>query len=250
MAGLGCLIEIVAGVWNEIVHHVFHTEPRIAPAHALLTVGMLVVNLGMVVGLTIEYGMIKRNFIIVTRMKRWATVLCLLLSFSAIWLAAAGSFIYIGQVYRSFPLNGAVALLLGLLGTLVLVCAKRVMPRLGSVIVIGCVFNALAYFFLVFYVGIQPYIPWGLVPLLLFDLLVSGLHRFIRMTRVLVLCSFVLGVFFWTTYFPFTMYLFPWSSSLELPTLAVIAGSVAGGWMGIRVYAGLSSVVLGDASSV
>ena len=124
LAGLGCLIEIGAGIWNEIVHHVFRTEPKIAPAHALLTVGMLTVNLGMVVGLTIEYGMIKRSFIVVTRAKRWVTVLCVLLSFSAIWLATSGSFIYIGRVYRSFPLNGAAAVSLGLVATLVLVCAK------------------------------------------------------------------------------------------------------------------------------
>ena len=124
------------------------------------------------------------------------------------------------------------------------------MPKLGSVIVIGCVFNALAYFFLVFYVGVAPYVPWGLLPLSLFDLLASGLGRWIRSTRVLVLCSLVLGMFFWAAYFPFTMYLFPWSSSLQLSTVAVIAGSVAGGWMGVRVYAGLSSAVLGDVSSV
>jgi hypothetical protein len=250
LAGLGCLIEVGAGVWNEIVHHVFRTEPKIAPAHALLTVGMLTVNLGMVVGLTIEYGMIKRSFIIVTRAKGWLTALCVLLSFSAIWLAASGSFIYVGRVYRSFPLNWAAAVLLGLVGTLVLVCAKRVMPELGSVIVIGCVFNAVAYLFLVCYVGVAPYIPWGLLPLSLFDLLASGLGRLIRFTWVVVLCSLVLGVLFWAAYFPFTMFLFPWSSSLQLSTVAVIVGSVAGGWMGIRVYADFSSVVLGDAASV
>jgi hypothetical protein len=250
LAGLGCLIEVGAEVWNEIVHYVSLAEPKIALAYVLLSIGMLTVNLGMVVGLTIEYGMIKRGFIIVTTVKRWATTLCVLLSFSAIWLAASGSFIYLGRVYGSFPLNWTAAVLLGFVGTLVLVCAKRVMPKLGSIIVIGCVFNAVAYFFLVFYAWVTPYIPWGLLPLFLFDLLASGLSRLIRFTRVLVLCSLVPGVLFWAAYFPFTKFLFPWSFSLQPSTVTVILGSVAGGWMGIRVYAGLSSVVLHDAASV
>jgi hypothetical protein len=250
MAGLGCLIEIGAGVWSETAHYVSPAEVGISPAYALLSIGMLTVNLGIVVGLTIEYDMIKRGFIVVATVKRWVTALCVLLSFSAIWLAASGSFIYLGQVHGSFLLNWAAAVLLGLVGTLVLVCAKRAMPKLGSVIAIGCVFNAVAYFFLVFYGRVAPYIPWGLLPLSLFDLLASGLGRMFRFTRVLVLCSMVLGVFCWAVYFPFTRFLFPWSFSLQFSTAAVIFGSVTGGWMGIRVYAGLSSVVLRDAATV
>lgn len=34
LAAVGTVIEIVAGVWNEIVHRVVQSEPRIAPAHA------------------------------------------------------------------------------------------------------------------------------------------------------------------------------------------------------------------------
>ena len=250
LAGFGCLFEIGAGVWNEVVHHLFLTEPWIAPANALRTVGMLTVNLGMVIGLTIEYGMIRRNLIIVSRTARWITALCVLLSFSAIWLAASGAFIHIGRVYRSFPLNTAAAVLMALMGTLVLVCVKRVMPKLGSGFVIGGLFNLVAYFFLVVYAGVAPYVPWGLLPLFLFDLFAYALGRLVRFTKGLVLSSLVLGVLFWAVYFPFTIFLFPWSSSFQLPVVAVIAGSVVGAWLGNRVYTALSSVVLGDVPSV
>ena len=39
LAGLGCSIEIIAGVWIEIVHGAFLNEPRIASALALSRLG-------------------------------------------------------------------------------------------------------------------------------------------------------------------------------------------------------------------
>jgi hypothetical protein len=251
LTGLGCIFETIAGIWNEVTYHVFHTGPMIASADALLTVGMLTVNLGIVVGLTVEYGMIKRGFIVVTKVRRWLTVVCVLLTFSAIWLAASGALIYVGENYSLFPLlNWTAAVLIALTGTLVLVCAKKAMPRLGTIIVVGGVFNLVVYFFLVVYVGADPYLPWALLPVLLFDVIATELVRILGFARASLLSSLVFGAVFWAAYFPFTTYLFPWSSSAQLPTVFVAVGSLAGGWLGNRVFAGLSSLVLGDAASV
>jgi hypothetical protein len=251
LTGAGCIIEIIAAIWNEISYHVFHSEPRIASADALLTVGMLTVNLGIVVGLTVEYGMIKRGFIVVTKVRRWLTVVSVLLTFSAIWLAASGAFIYVGEAHSSFLLlNWTAAALIALTGTLVLVCAKKAMPTLGTIIVIGGVFNLVVYFFLVIYVGAEPYLPWALLPVILFDVIATELVRILGFAGATFVSSLAFGLLFWVAYFPFTTYLFPWSSSAQLPTVFVVVGAVAGGWLGNRLFAGLSSLVLGDAASV
>ena len=246
LAGVGCLIEIIAGIWNEIAHSIFLNEPRNGPALALLTVGMLTVNLGMVIGLVIEYGMIRHGIIIASVARRRAVALFVLLSFSAIWLAASGFFIYLGRIFRSFPVNGLVAVLLAFMATFVLVPMKKVMPRLGSGIVIGLVFNAVIYFLLAVYAGSPLYIPWGLLPVTLFDLVLYVLTPIIAFRRTIILSSLIAGMFFWATYYPFTIYLFPWSFAFQLPIFALVLGSVVGGLMGNKLYTSLSSVVLGD----
>lgn len=101
-AGLGAIIQIIAGVWNEIVHHVFLNEPKIAPAHALLIFGMLIVGFGMILGLSIENEMIRHDILIVSKLKRWLTLVCMILTFASIWLAAAGSLIYVARIFRRF----------------------------------------------------------------------------------------------------------------------------------------------------
>lgn len=244
LAGFGCLIEIMAGIWNEIVHRVFLSEPRIAPAHALLTVGMLTVNLGMVIGLVIELGMINHGLVIASAARRRAVALFVLLSFSAIWLAASGSFIYLGGIFRSFPVNWLVAVLLAFTATFVLVPVKRVMPRFGSAVALGLAFNALTYFLLVAYVGSPRYIPWGLLPIALFELILYVLTPIILLRRAIILSSLIAGVFFWATYYPFTVYLFPWSFGFQFPVFVLVLGSLMGALLGDRVYTSLSSIVL------
>lgn len=245
LAGLGCLIEIIAGIWNEIVHRVFLNEPRIPPAHALLMVGMLTVNLGMVIGLVIEYGMINHGLVIVSAARRRAVALFVLLSFSAIWLAASGSFIYLAGVFRSFPVSLLIAFLLAFIATFVLVPVKRVMLRFGSGIAVGAAFNAVTYLLLVVYVGSSLYVPWGLLPIALFELILYVLAPIILFRWAMVFSSLVVGVFFWAIYYPFTVYLFPWSFGFQFPVFASVLGSLAGALIGDKVYTGVSSVVLG-----
>ena len=246
LARVGCLIEIIAGIWNEIAHTVFLNEPRNGPALALLTVGILTVNLGMVIGLVIEYGMIRHGIVIVSAARRRTVALFVLLSFSAIWLGASGYFIYVGRTFRSLSVNWLVAVLLALVATFVLVPVKRVMPRLGSSIAIGLAFNAATYVLLAIYAGSSPYVPWGLLPITLFDLVLYLLTPIIAFRRTIILSALIAGMFFWATYYPFTIYLFPWSFAFQLPVFAVVLGSVAGALIGDKVHASLSSVVLRD----
>jgi hypothetical protein len=212
----------------------------------LLTVGVLIANLGVAIGLAIEHGMIKREIVIVSRTTRKGVVFLIVLAFSAIWLAASGAFMYVGVVSRSSPWNWMVALLLALLGTFVLVPLKMVIPKVGSGVCVGVVFNAVAYLFLVIYRDSPVYVPWGIMPILLFEsvLLVSG--RALGFQRAVLLSSLLTGTLFGTVYYPFTTYFFSWSFLLQPLIFSPIAGSIIGALLGVRVYTGLSSVVLGD----
>src|SRR5208337_280629 len=60
LAGAGSVIEIVALFGNEIIHRLSSSEPYITLALSLLAVGLLTATLGMVIGLTIECGLIRR----------------------------------------------------------------------------------------------------------------------------------------------------------------------------------------------
>jgi hypothetical protein len=246
LAGVGCLVEVVAGVWNEIVHRIIGSEPRIAPAHALLTAGMLTVNLGVVIGLTIELEMIRHQFIIASTAKRVTVAFFDLLAFAAIWLASSGALIYLAGIFRSSPVNWMIAFLLAMFATFVLVPFKKVMPRIGSGLGMSLVFNAVAYTLLVAYAGASPYIPWAVFPILLFELVLFILTRATRFNSAAMLSSLVIGGFFGIAYYPFTAYLFPWSFSLHLVILFPAAGGLAGAFLGDRIYARLASAVLRD----
>ena len=246
LAAVGTVIEIVAGVWNEIVHRVVQSEPRIAPAHALLVVGMTTVAFGMVIGLTIEHGMIKRGFIPASALQRWTTLFCLILTFTSIWLAAAGAFVYLAGAFRAWFPNLVWAVMLSIIAPLVLVPAKRVLPRLGTMVSIAIIFNGVTFFFLVLYLQVSPYIPWGLTALFLFDLLVAGLNRVMITARAVLVASTVTGILFGVTYYPFTMYLFPWSLAPSPLVGVVFVGWAAGTILGNKVYAKVTSTVLGS----
>jgi hypothetical protein len=244
LAGFGVIIQIIAAVWNEIVHHLFLTEPKIAPAHALLTFGMLIIGFGMIIGLSIENGMIRHDILIVSKWKRWLTLACVILTFASIWLAVAGSLIYIARVLRGGTLTWPVGVLLAFVAALVLVPTKRVLPDFGSVTSTGAIFNCVAFVLLVEYAGAPAYVPWGLIPLALFDMLVLLASRVVAFERAVLFSSTVVGLLFYATYYPFTLYLFPWASSFGLPVMAIVVGGFIGSYLGDKIYSGLASFLL------
>ena len=245
LAGIGSIMQIGAGIWNELVHHVFHNEPLIAPAHALLVFGMLTINLGMVVGLSIEYGMMKRGFLTVSYSKRTATLLLIATVFASIWLASAGGLIYSARIFRGSMLLVVIAFLLSAIAPLVLVPARRVLAFFGSTALIGALFNGVIFSFLVGYLGSSPYFPMGMISVCAFDLVAGPLNRRMSSYRAEISSSAILGTLFYATYFPFSSFLFPWSTNLFYFLVLVIA-SVLGGVMGNKIYSGLSSLVLGE----
>lgn len=247
LAGAGIVIEMIAVIWSEIVHGVFLLDHGIAP-FALLTVGILTVNLGMIIGLTIEYGMIRHRILGASTLKRALILICVVVTFASIWLAAAGAFIYFARVSQSSTLTWISAVLLAMVASLVLTSSKRVLPRIGGALSIGITFNIVSYFFLIAYAKLPAYVPWGLLPIALFDILVLALNRVLKIARAVLVSSTVIGLLFWATYYPFTLYLFPWSSLPQLPLVGVILGGIAGASLGNAVFAKLSSVVLGDVS--
>ena len=149
LAGAGSVLEIVALVGNEIIHRLSSSETYIALALSLLAVGLLTATLGMVIGLTIEYGLIRREIIAASTLKRWLTLISVILMFTSIWLTAAGFFFYLATAFRTTLVNLLAATFLALVAPLVLVPAKRVLPKFGAAISIGVVFNAVVYFFVV-----------------------------------------------------------------------------------------------------
>ena len=245
LAALGSGMQIVAGVWNEIVHHLFPPEPKIAPAHALLTLGMLTISLGMIVGLAIEYGMITHRILVVSSMRRWMVVVCMLLVFASIWLASAGALIYLARSYRGSPSVWIVAALLSLVSMVVLVPVKQVLHRIGSATIVAVIFHGVTYFFLVAYVGAPAYVPWGIASVAIYDALVAVTNRKMKRTLSLAVSSIVPGVLFYWTYFPFTLYLFPWSIQPQVFSLMILFASVLGALVGLRIFSGISTLALG-----
>jgi len=246
LAGAGTVIEIVALVLNGIILSLSPSESYVALTYSLLTVGLLTIALGMVIGLTIEYGLVRREIISASTLKRWLTLISVVLMFTSIWLTAAGFFFYVASAFRTTLVNLLAAAFLALVAPLVLVPAERALPKFGAAISIGAVFNAAIYFFVVVVARGPLYVPWGLLSLALFDVLILGLKRIMRITRAGLVSSIGLGVLFWATYFPFTSELFPWSSSPQPSLVALVLSSLAGAMIGNSTYAGLTSVVLGD----
>ncbi|MGA2972508.1 MAG: hypothetical protein ABSE39_07785 [Candidatus Bathyarchaeia archaeon] len=246
LAAAGLVLEVVVWIWIDITRQFFFSEPNIASAFSLWTMGMLTVALGMVIGLTIELGMIRHEMVAASTCKRWLTLLCVALTFASIWLTTSGVFLYFAEAFQTSSLNLVAAVFLSLVAPLVLVPAKRVLPKFGAALAIGVIFNLVTGFVLVLVARTPAYVPWGLLPLALFEILIMGLKRVMNITWAGPVASIVIGLFFWATYYPFTLYLFPWSSSPQLSLAAVVLGSLAGAFLGNLTYAGLTSAVLGD----
>jgi hypothetical protein len=249
LTGVGCLIEIIAATWIELSRCVASCEAGFTLAYVLLTIGMLTANLGVAIGLTIEYGMIRREFIIASATRRAVVSFFIMLTFSAIWLAAAGELVHLGGAFPQSSASWVVAFFLALFAAFVLVPLKRVMPRIGSGLGVSIVFNAVAYGFLGVDEGSWAYIPWGILPILLFELALFLLGSVIGFKRAVLFSSMVIGVLFGATYYPFTVYLFPWSFSLQPLILSPVIGCVVGALLGNSVYKGLSAAVLGDVTA-
>jgi hypothetical protein len=170
--------------------------------------------------------------------------------FSAIWLTASGAFMYLGASFGSSPLNSVAAFLLALIGAFVLVPSKKVEPRIGSGVCIGAIFNLVNFLFLVGYERSTVYIPWGILPILLFELVLFVARPSMGFRRAVLISSLTTGAFFGILYYPFTIYFFPWCFSPQPLIFFPITGSLVGALLGNSAYTALSSSVLGDVTAL
>ena len=243
LAAVGLGIQIVAGIWNEIIHHFIKYESSITLVNILLVVGMLTIKLGMLVGLSIEYGMMKRDILVVDDWKVVLTFVFLVLVFASVWLTTIGSFIFTTQISNSVASRWVLAMLMSISATLVLVPAKKVLPNPGSAGLISGVFNAFGFVMLVVYLRHTPYVPIGILSAFGFDLLLANGR--LRRSHASLIASAIFGSLFYVTYYPYTIDLFTWTI-YPFVVASLILGSVIGAIIGSKIYGAFSLAVLGD----
>ena len=246
LIGLGCLIETIAVAWGDVTPCVLGCEGWHLSAYGLLIFGILTANFGAVLGLSIELGMVRREFIIISRMRRWVVSIFVLLAFSALWLAGSAALILTESEFSDPATSWLIAFLLALFATFVMIPLKRIMPKIGSSLGVASVFNTVAYAGLVLYADYHLYLPWGILPIAVFELALWKLAPAIGFKNAALVSSSLIGVLFGETYYPFTRQLFAWSFSLQPQLLFPLAGSVAGAYFGILVYSALYSAILSN----
>lgn len=244
------MIEIVAGTWNEIYHRLFVLEPQIAPAHALLVVGMVIVNLGAILGLSVLLRISRENPADYTGMMKQIILVSLLASFAAIWLISAGSTMYVAGVYRT--IGGFFGGALGLAWTapLVLIPAMRTVDRFGTATFIGLIYQLVNLLTLVVFLGEQPYVPLGILSAFAFDLTYFGVKKFATPRFAALLVGLLSGPFLLLTYYPFTpsMLGIHWTDSLRFTLAASTVAGLVGGITGYAVVDRTRSLILKVAS--
>lgn len=225
VAQLGAILEVIAGVWNEIWHIIYLTEPIISPPHALLVIGMMSVIVGMAIGMTQYYHKIS---IQTDNRKITLPILsALLMMFTSIWLVSSGSVIYVAGITTDFLLRSIMVGLLSVISTLVIIPVLWIIQKKGSVTVIVLTFNLINWIFLVPYVGNPPYFPYGV-----FTFVIEPIYLLAKAkTRsAIVLIAGLLGFLSYLTYFPFSVRIYSLPGfSIDQILLISISGGILGG---------------------
>ncbi|MCZ6649020.1 MAG: hypothetical protein O7B30_07255 [Thaumarchaeota archaeon] len=225
VAQLGAILEVIAGVWNEIWHIIYLTEPIISPPHALLVIGMMSVIVGMAIGMTQYYHKIS---IQTDNRKITLPILsALLMMFTSIWLVSSGSVIYVAGITTDFLLRSIMVGLLSVISTLVIIPVLWIIQKKGSVTVIVLTFNLINWIFLVPYVGNPPYFPYGV-----FTFVIEPIYLLAKAkTRsAIVLIAGVLGLLSNLAYFPFSVRIYSLPGfSIDQILLISISGGILGG---------------------
>ena len=115
----------------------------------------------MIVGLSIENGMIRHDILIVSKWKRRFDIRVYDLDVRFDMACCSWVVDLLGPNIPGSPFTSIIALLLSGVATLVLVPAKRVLPDLGSATLIGLIFNSIAYVFLIVYSRKRRHISHG-----------------------------------------------------------------------------------------
>jgi hypothetical protein len=245
LAAVGLGIQIIAGIWNEIADRFIKYDSSITLAHILLVIGMLTVELGMLGGLSIEYGMMKRDVLVVDDWKVVLTFVFLVVDFASVWFTMIGSFIFTTQLSYLIASRWVLAMIMSISATLVLVPAKKVLPNLGSAGLISGVLNAFGFVMWVVYLRHSPYVPIGILSALGFDLFLAVIGGKFKRDQAALLASVIFGSLFYVTYYPYMINLFPWTI-YPFVMASLILGSAIGAVIGMKIYGAFSIAVLGD----
>lgn len=225
IAQMGAILEVVAGVWNEIWHIIYITEPIISPPHALLVIGMMSVMVGMVIGMTQYYSNIIMQ--IDNRKITLPVLSALLMMFTSRWLVSSGSVIYLAGITTDVLLRSIMVGLLSLISTLVIVPVLWIIQKKGSVTVIVLTFNLINWIFLDPYVGDPPYFPYGV-----FTVVIAPIYLIAKAKKksAIVLSAALLGLLSHLTYFPFSVQIYNLPGySMDQILLISISGGILGG---------------------
>lgn len=241
---VGTALEIISGVWNELWHLFSLPEPPIAPAHAFLVIGMLTVNIGIVIDLSLIYWAMRQKENRNLDSRKAITQVSLIIAFTSVWLLSSGSLIYSAGVVNSAEGYFAILVAMAVVSTLVIIPAMLALDRTGFATSIGVGYNFVNYLLIVVYAGRPTYVPLGLIPLLAVDLVHGFLGKAPKTRRPVFLVGIVLGVLLPLTYYPYS---FPLLTVAPAPNLSFILlvsvlGSLVGGVLGYKIVGFVSSL--------
>jgi hypothetical protein len=146
------------------------------------------------------------------------------------WLVVVGSMIFVAyaQEFQGSPLRLPLAMMVAAVGALVALPAVRAAPWPGFATALGALVAAVNWVLLVGYLGIEAYVPWGIAPFAVLDLLQYLLGPRHQPTPTALLHGGTLGALTYLASFPFTVnHLAVLGPNLD--TLGVTLAGIVGG---------------------
>jgi len=188
--------------------------------------GMIVVNLGLLIGLSIEYR-IRREIADREDWPLYASLLCL---FASMWLVSSGSIMYFARIWRDIPSRFWIVLGITFVYPLIMVFAARVLKRRGSLTVIAALYALVNYYFLVIYVGVTAYAPLTLIAGAIGDTTYWGARRLVGNSGADLALGLVGGASTFLAYYPFSQYLLflQWPPLLDERFVAYVSTGLVG----------------------
>ena len=142
-AFLSVVLELMAGVWNEVTHQTTGDLNPISPPHALLVVGMVVTQAGLIAGFTCETGLFHRDWYLRD-------------SFTTLWLAVSGASIYVAGVLTEAGVHAPISFFLAFSSVMTIIPAALVGPPGTLLVMLGVSYPA----------NLVPFMGMGGTPIL------------------------------------------------------------------------------------
>lgn len=229
----GAALQVMGAAFNELWHAFIGPDPPLSPPHVMVVVGMIAALFGVIVALAaLRAGEAERGDL-EERGWRLALPLLLVLAFAAMWLAVVGSFLFTGALFEGSAFRYGAALFLATVAPVIVVPGVRTFGRFGPLTLVGAVVADVNWLFLVGYVGVDPYVPYGLVPFLLADALYHPLGRRAGPLPAAVAVGGLLALLYNLTFFPFILG-FPvaWPHAPDPSLLGILLAGGLGGLLG------------------